>query len=178
MEIETKKQYDKEYYLKNKERIINRCMEYTRNNKDKRNGYEKKHRKDNEDHYKEYRRSWCKLNKERINKSRREWESKNPEKREIYSKKSKIKCKEKWIEFVQKYKDFKCEQCGYNKCKSAIEFHHEDPKSKLFDITKVFHQGWGFTENNILKIQEELEKVIVLCANCHRELHEELKMEE
>ena len=34
------------------------------------------------------------------------------------------------------YKGGKCEICGYNKCYGALEFHHEDPSKKEFNISK------------------------------------------
>ena len=30
----------------------------------------------------------------------------------------------------------KCEVCGYNKCDSALEFHHRDPSQKSFAISE------------------------------------------
>lgn len=63
------------------------------------------------------------------------------------------------------YKGGKCERCGYDKCIAALDFHHLDPKEKDFGIadkgnTRAFD-----------KIKIELDKCIMLCANCHREEH-------
>lgn len=57
----------------------------------------------------------------------------------------------------------KCIKCGYNKCVRALDFHHIDPKEKDFSIS----QKW----NTIIKCLEEIKKCILLCSNCHRELH-------
>ncbi len=66
------------------------------------------------------------------------------------------------------YKGGKCEMCGYNKCVNALEFHHLDPSQKEFNIGKKgATRKW---EN----VQKELDKCILLCANCHRELHDTL----
>ncbi len=66
------------------------------------------------------------------------------------------------------YKGNKCCICGYNKCKSALEFHHLDPKQKDFGISaKGYTRSWE-------KIKEELDKCIMVCANCHREIHDGL----
>lgn len=66
------------------------------------------------------------------------------------------------------YMGGKCSRCGYCKCNSALEFHHIDPFHKEFNISKVklttFNQ----------QIKNELDKCILLCANCHREVHQEL----
>jgi len=63
------------------------------------------------------------------------------------------------------YKGGKCEICGYDKCISALEFHHKDPTKKDFTLAKA--KLTTFNE----KIQEELDKCALLCANCHRETH-------
>lgn len=57
-----------------------------------------------------------------------------------------------------------CSKCGYSKNLSALEFHHLDSKDK------DFHFGSTKT-TNINKIRQELDKCILLCANCHREIH-------
>ena len=58
----------------------------------------------------------------------------------------------------------KCQKCGYNKCPAALEFHHKDPNEKDFTIKDIVAGSWS-------KIEGELEKCIMLCANCHREEH-------
>jgi len=60
------------------------------------------------------------------------------------------------------YKGGKCQLCGYNKCKEALEFHHLSKKS--FGISqKGYTRSWK-------KVKDELDKCILLCANCHREV--------
>lgn len=72
-----------------------------------------------------------------------------------------IKLKEMSIE----YKGGKCEICGYDKCKDALDFHHTDPSQKEFGIgAKGYTRAWN-------KVKQELDKCILVCANCHRELH-------
>ena len=66
------------------------------------------------------------------------------------------------------YKGGKCEKCGYDKCIDALEFHHKDPVLKDFSIS-----GKGYTRS-WKSVKEELDKCILLCANCHRELHAKL----
>jgi len=58
----------------------------------------------------------------------------------------------------------KCVLCGYNKCNSALEFHHIDPTRKVFTLSVK-----GSTPNFAL-IAAEAEKCVLLCANCHREV--------
>ena len=63
------------------------------------------------------------------------------------------------------YKGGKCENCGYSKCPDVLEFHHINPEEKEFGIgSKGYTRSWK-------KIKEELDKCVLLCANCHRELH-------
>lgn len=56
----------------------------------------------------------------------------------------------------------KCTRCGYNKCHGALELHHHADKSSDWTILRNF--GWD-------RILKELKKCILLCANCHREVH-------
>ena len=66
------------------------------------------------------------------------------------------------------YKGSKCEICGYNKCIAALEFHHKDPAEKDFGISaKGYTRSWE-------AVKIELDKCILVCANCHRELHSSL----
>lgn len=64
------------------------------------------------------------------------------------------------------YKGGKCEICGYNKCNRGLEFHHKDPSEKDFGIADK-----GLTRNiDILK--KEVDKCILVCRNCHAEMHD------
>lgn len=66
-----------------------------------------------------------------------------------------------------KYKGGKCSVCGYDKCISALEFHHLNPEEKEFEL-KASREIRSMEE-----YYKELEKCILLCANCHREAHAE-----
>ena len=68
-------------------------------------------------------------------------------------------------QWALEYKGSKCEKCGYNKCSEALEFHHKNPEEKDFNLSD---------RNLILdwqEIKKELDKCILVCANCHREIH-------
>ena len=62
----------------------------------------------------------------------------------------------------------KCQVCGYNKCLSALHFHHIDPKAKKFPISEVMTGGRKRSEQ---EIEEEIKKCVLVCANCHTEIH-------
>lgn len=66
-----------------------------------------------------------------------------------------------------------CSRCGYNKCKRALEFHHVDPSTKEHTITRLV-----YAQQSREVTLAELRKCVLLCANCHREVHEELGIAE
>ena len=61
----------------------------------------------------------------------------------------------------------KCQICGYNKSQNALEFHHINPEEKDFSLsnTRANPKNWS-------SIIKELQKCILLCSNCHKEVHE------
>ncbi len=68
------------------------------------------------------------------------------------------------------YKGGKCQRCGYDRCIEALEFHHLDYSRKEFGISsKGYTRSWR-------EIREELEKCMLFCANCHREIHAGLQL--
>ena len=76
-----------------------------------------------------------------------------------------IKRQRNFKEECVNYKGGKCQHCNYSKYIGALEFHHLDPTKKDFGIG-----GTSITKfNSDIKI--ELDKCILLCANCHREEH-------
>ena len=58
----------------------------------------------------------------------------------------------------------KCAICGYDKCQTALEFHHLNPEEKDFSFSTNTNKAWNTVRN-------ELKKCILVCANCHREIH-------
>ena len=66
------------------------------------------------------------------------------------------------------YKDGRCQKRGYSRCIDALEFHHCDSSGKDFSISeKGYTRSWT-------KVKEELEKCMLLCAKCHREIHAQI----
>ena len=62
------------------------------------------------------------------------------------------------------YKGGKCCICGYNKNLAALDFHHKNPLTKDFELSYYSRKNW---ESIVL----ELDKCLLLCSNCHKELH-------
>lgn len=63
------------------------------------------------------------------------------------------------------YKGGSCKMCGYNRSISCLTFHHVDPKSKSFNIGQKWNIPWK-------RLVKELDKTVLLCCNCHAEVHE------
>ena len=79
------------------------------------------------------------------------------------------KRRKKLKEMAVEYKGGKCEHCGYSKCIAAFDFHHSDPTEKDFAVSQKGHtRSWE-------RVKQELDKCILLCANCHREEHARLR---
>lgn len=62
------------------------------------------------------------------------------------------------------YKGGACQICGYSRSHAALDFHHLDPMEKDFSISS------RMTSFNAIKA--ELDKCVLVCANCHREIHD------
>lgn len=86
-----------------------------------------------------------------------------------YLKKAVADRRRKLREMAIEYGGGQCQLCGYSKCKRALSFHHKDPKQKDFGLSaNGLTRSWE-------KTQKELDKCILVCANCHMELHEGMK---
>ncbi len=62
------------------------------------------------------------------------------------------------------YKGGKCMVCEYNRSTAALDFHHLDPDKK--DFTLSTRKGTFDAA-----FRAELDKCVLLCSNCHREVH-------
>jgi hypothetical protein len=57
-----------------------------------------------------------------------------------------------------------CERCGFKGPAYVFDFHHRDPATKLYTLSDRY-AGLGQK-----KLDAEVAKCEVLCANCHREV--------
>lgn len=60
----------------------------------------------------------------------------------------------------------RCEMCGYHGNFAALEFHHEQPGKKIFqlDLRSLSNRKWD-------SIVAEAGKCKLVCSNCHSEIH-------
>lgn len=65
----------------------------------------------------------------------------------------------------------KCSRCGYSRCLAALEFHHRDPGEKDPVLFRNKHRRAKIDEAT----RAELSKCDLVCSNCHREIHDELR---
>ena len=60
----------------------------------------------------------------------------------------------------------RCKICGYDKYYGALEWHHMVPSEKLFELALNTARTYTLAE-----ILAEKRKCIIVCSNCHREIH-------
>lgn len=76
-----------------------------------------------------------------------------------------IKRRKKVLQMAIEYKGGACAMCGYNRCSRALCFHHIDPSTKSFGVSaNGMTRAWE-------KTRKELDKCVLLCSNCHMEVH-------
>ena len=61
----------------------------------------------------------------------------------------------------------KCKICGYSKYLGALDFHHLDPLTKEDNINGC---------STLKQVRNEAAKCLLVCSNCHREIHEDLRI--
>ncbi len=73
--------------------------------------------------------------------------------------------RKKLREQTVEYKGGKCMFCGYDRYLGALDFHHLNSEDKEFGISKDgITRSWK-------RVKKELDKCILVCSNCHREVH-------
>lgn len=85
--------------------------------------------------------------------------------RKEYLKKAVAARRRKLKLLVIEYKGGKCIICGYDKYPGAFDLHHVDGSTKEFGLSmEGLTRSWE-------KTKAEADKCVLVCANCHREIH-------
>jgi len=150
-------------YCKECRAIIHR--EFYEKNKEKIKATNKKYRELNPEKVKEMKERYFQSHREEINKNVQRYRNKNLEicKQRVATKTAEYK--ERWMVILRSMGMLHCARCGYDKYYEALDYHHIDPKTKIWNISYITK------EPPIKEKVAELDKVVCLCANCHRELH-------
>lgn len=84
----------------------------------------------------------------------------------LKSRESSKKYRDSNIEKLNSYvKEWKCSKCDFtHPTRFPFDFHHTIPENKEETIGNIMHHSWD-------KIKKEVDKCIILCANCHRLEH-------
>ena len=78
------------------------------------------------------------------------------------------KNRKKTIKDLKQNAGGKCQVCGYDRCITSLVFHHKNPLEKIGSVGEmIYTHGKRY-------VIEEAKKCILLCANCHGEVHEKL----
>ena len=72
--------------------------------------------------------------------------------------------KRNWSRIFDKF-GRKCMVCGVESEHPIYEFHHHNKEGKEANISRILHHSWE-------KVSREVEKCILVCANCHRIIHD------
>lgn len=82
-----------------------------------------------------------------------EWEEATADRRQVWRKRT----------YVEKKKlERGCKECGYDEFSAPLSFHHRNPDEKTYGVSELVHGGKSYE-----KIDNEIAKCDVVCANCH-----------
>lgn len=116
----------------------------------------------------------------RYDRSKKQYQSNCRECQKDYRKTHYLNNRQKYIDKAKNYKDtfiqwfigykknLSCQSCGENRY-WVLDFHHKDPNGKDAEVSTLLKSC------NKQKILDEISKCVVLCSNCHRDLHHQEK---
>ena len=91
--------------------------------------------------------------------SKRNWYEKNSD----YVKAKSRERRDKMRQYVIDYKKQPCSICGEEYPFFVMDLHHREPDKKESTVAKLVRDGASWK-----RLEDELEKCDVVCANCHR----------
>lgn len=106
---------------------------------------------------------WREKNQDKLRLYRRTWYDRNKQK----AKATVIRRERELIKYLEARKaEIGCQACS-ERHPACLDFHHRDPSQKELEVSKIVHlHGWSKE-----RIEAEIAKCDILCANCHRKLH-------
>jgi hypothetical protein len=125
--------------------------------------YMKRWRANNREKSREYRNEWYRKNKDRLRDKRIADYAKNKDKYNA-NRVARRRAKYSWVD--ERKVALGCSVCGYDNNSTALHFHHVDSQIKENSIARLVRSFASQEE-----IEAEISKCIVLCSNCHAELH-------
>lgn len=149
-------------------------VSYMKKWREEHRGYAKKYYEEHKERMTQQTRAWGKNHPEQLKATRRKYYA---EHKPVFSRSSKSYWKNGGKEqrhrknqpvhdFVNAYKiEHGCSICGVKGLPpECYDFHHIDPRTKIKDLGTIAHS------NTLEKAKREIEKCVVVCANCHRQL--------
>jgi len=73
----------------------------------------------------------------------------------------------RWL-YEYKRDECECARCGEDD-PACLDFHHVDEDEKEWDVSRRVNRG-----HSVENVRTEIERCVVLCANCHRREHYEV----
>lgn len=138
---------------------------YREQNKEKLNANKRNHYQKNKEKIAKKHREYNQFNKEKVSEYKKQWRKANP-KPYKYGQKSrpaKTALAKEFSNFVKQY--LGCRDCGNNN-PIVLQFHHVDRKTKKYNLSTLVQNGC-----TLKTVKKEMQKCIVICANCHLILH-------
>lgn len=169
---ENKRQYHRQYYAANREKLIEQNREYARTHKEQIAANDRVYRAKNIDKINEAQREYREAHRSEACQRTKEWKATHQEHRKAYLRDNRDKIAETYGKYREKILSLRKHVkltygCQHPNCtwqgewhERMLDFHHLDPSTKSFSLAAAKHPPEGMLE--------EISKCTILCANCHR----------